>query len=71
MNGCNLTNMQGELPLRRTRLLEIYNFLFFWLHCTACEILVPLSGIEPILPELEAWSLNHLTAREVQELCNF
>jgi len=31
----------------------------------ACRILVPQPGIEPLLPALEVWSLNHWTAREV------
>ena len=31
----------------------------------ACGILIPLTGIEPETPSLEAWSLNHWTAREV------
>ena len=36
----------------------------FWPHRTACGILVPRPGIEPVLPAPEAWSLNHWTARE-------
>ena len=32
-----------------------------------CGIIVPRPGIEPVLPALEAWSLNHWTAREVPE----
>ena len=40
-------------------------FLFsFWLHHLPCGILVSLPGIEPESPEVEAWSLNHWTARE-------
>ena len=31
----------------------------------ACGILVSQPGTEPTLPVLEAWSLNHWTAREV------
>ena len=38
---------------------------FFWLHHAACGILVPPPGIEPVPPAVEAWSLNHWTAREV------
>ena len=30
-------------------------------------ILVPQPGIEPVLPALEVWSLNHWTAREVSK----
>ena len=31
----------------------------------ACGVLVPWPGIEPMSPAMEAWSLNHLMAREV------
>ena len=31
----------------------------------ACEILVPLPGTEPVTPGVEAWSLNHWTAKEI------
>ena len=34
-----------------------------------CQILVPWSGIEPAPPAVEAWSLNHWTAREVPVIC--
>ena len=34
-------------------------------HGSACRILVPRPGIEPILPALGARSPNHWTAREV------
>ena len=33
-------------------------------HHVACGILLPWPGIDPVLPALEAWSLNHWT-REV------
>ena len=35
---------------------------------TACGILVPRPGIEPVPPALETQSLNHWTAREVSTL---
>jgi len=38
---------------------------FSWLRLEAWGILVPPPGIEPVSPALEAWSLNHWTAREV------
>ena len=41
-----------------------YYFLF-WLHCTACGILIPQPEIKPMLPPLEVQRLNHWTAREV------
>ena len=31
----------------------------------ACGILVPQPGVKPVRPALEAWSVNHWTAREV------
>ena len=39
------------------------------LTCSAaCRILIPRLGIEPSPPALEAWSLNHWTAREIPQL---
>ena len=41
-------------------------FLFlFWLCGTACGILVPQPRIKPAPPAVEAWTLNHWSAREV------
>ena len=34
---------------------------------TPCSILVPQPEMEPMPPEVEAWSLKHWTAREVLE----
>ena len=34
-------------------------------HSIACRILVPLPGIEPMFPAVEAWNPNYWTAREV------
>ena len=39
--------------------------LFFWPHQMARGLLVPQPGIEPMLLELEAQSLNYWTAKEV------
>ena len=44
--------------------LNVY-FILFWLHRSACGILVPQPGIEPVPPAVEVWSLNHWTIREV------
>ena len=41
---------------------------FFWPCHAACGILVPLPGIELVSPAVEAWSLNHWTAREAPKL---
>ena len=38
---------------------------FFRSCCTACRLLVPPPGIEPMPPAVEAWSLNRWAAREV------
>ena len=46
-------------------------FLFFRPQHVGCGILVPHPGIEPVPPALEAWSLNHWTAREVPAWKNF
>ena len=40
-------------------------FFFFWLHHTACGILVPHLGIKPTTPVVEAQSFNHWTTKEV------
>ena len=45
--------------------LLFYLLLFFWLCQATCGILAPPPGIKPMLLSLEAWSLNHWTAREV------
>ena len=42
-------------------------FLFFWLHCAACGILVPRPGIEPGPSAVKARSPNLWTAREFTE----
>ena len=41
------------------------SLLYFWLPYAACRTLAPQSGMEPVSLALEAWSLNHWTAREV------
>ena len=42
----------------------LFPFPSFFLFLETWEILVPQPGIEPMLPAVEAWSLNHWTARE-------
>ena len=37
----------------------------FWPHRTACGILVPRPGIEPVTPAVEVPSPNHWSTREV------
>ena len=39
--------------------------IYFWLYYVACRTLAPRSGMQPVPLALEAWSLNHWTAREV------
>ena len=43
-------------------------FIFiYFLGCVTSRILIPPPpGIEPVVPSVEAWSLNHWTTREVQ-----
>ena len=38
--------------------------VFFLAMPQACGILLPWPGIEPVAPAVEAWSLNHWTARQ-------
>ena len=40
----------------------------FWLCSAARRVIVPHPGMEPMLPALEPWSLNHWTASSVQLL---
>ena len=49
-------------------LLLFLFYLFFWLCCMACGILVPRPRIEPVPPAVEAWSPNHWTARKFPDL---
>ena len=46
----------------------LFDLAFFWPRHEACKILVPRPGIEIVLLELEAQSLNHWTDREVQNI---
>ena len=39
-------------------------FLFPWLPCTACGILLPSPEIKSLLFAVEVWILNHWTTRE-------
>ena len=49
-------------------LFSFYFFIFiFWPCHTACGILVPRPGTEPVPPAAETQSLNNWTAREVPE----
>ena len=41
------------------------NDIFFKMHCTACRILVPHPGLEPVLPAMGGQSLSHWTLREI------
>ena len=47
------------------RILFFTILLYFWLCCVACGILVPQPGIKPMLPAVEARSLNYWITREV------
>ena len=58
-----------KLWIRRNYCNHFFFFFFFFTgHATACRILVPWLGIEPVSTTVEAWSLNHWTAREIP--CN-
>ena len=43
----------------------ILPFFFLAASRTACGILVPQPGIEPLPPAVESWVLNHWTTMEV------
>ena len=47
--------------------LTLFCFVF-WPCCTAQGISAPEPRMEPLLPEVEAWSLNHWTVREVPQI---
>ena len=51
-------------------LCRIFTFSF-WLHHTACGILVPRTGIEPGSPIVDVWSPNHWTTKEFPGHLNF
>ena len=57
---------------RATRPTWIFLSFFFFLICFGCavgrEILIPQPGIESVPSAVEAWNLNHWTAREVPNL---
>ena len=57
--------------MRRSK-IQVITQSFWGGDCStkhACGILVPQPGIEPMSPEVEAWSLNHWTTRDVLENC--
>ena len=43
---------------------KVHPSFFFGLHHTACRVLVPQPGTEPVPPALEAQSPKHWSARE-------
>ena len=46
-------------------------YYYYYFSQAECGILVPWSGIKPVPSALEALSLNHWTAREVQYLASW
>ena len=54
--------------LRQFVLLNIFKkYIFSWARHTTCGTLVLQPGIEPTLPALKVWRLNHWTVREVPQ----
>ena len=49
------------------KLCDSVVFFIFWLHHTACGVLVPQPGIEPAPPALEVLKLNHWITTKVQK----
>ena len=43
--------------------------LFLFVCLFSCEILVPPSGMEPVPPAVETWSLNHWTREVLRATC--
>ena len=58
---CFLKMLMFYFIFKAFNFLLIHLFIFFWPCCVARGILVPQSGIEPVLP----CSLSHWTTREV------
>ena len=56
------------IPTQQHR-IYFYAFIFLIFGCTICGILVPQSGVKS--PAVEAWNLNHQTAREVPPQSSF
>ena len=46
----------------------LYLFIFLSLSHLACEILVPLPGMEPVLSAVEAQSINHWSTRDIPRM---
>ena len=60
----------------RTQLSDLHlHFLFltnfFWLQGTACRVLVPQPGIEPMPPAVKVWCSNHPIASEFRNCLFF
>ena len=52
--------------IRQPNFILFYLFVYlFWLHHTACEILIPQPRVKPIPPAVEVQSLNHSTTTKV------
>ena len=51
--------------------VHLYLFIYFWLHCVACRILVPQLGIEPKSPVVQALCLNHRARQGTPWMCMF
>ena len=65
LNTFSCTCWPFEYLLWKKRLFRSTTFFFFFFLAMPCSgILVPRPGIKPTPPALEAWSLNHWTARE-------
>ena len=56
--ACTLPSAETLFPVIFKKIIYLFNFTFR-LHSAARGILVPRSGMVPMTPEVEAWSLNH------------
>ena len=75
-NKCQMGIIQMKKKRRKDKkakrtieVLEENNLFYFFFLATphGTWILVPKPGIKPARPEVEVWSLNHWTSREVPE----
>ena len=68
---CNIHVSRNHLTCETVNTVYIRFFIFFWPRCTACRILFPQPGIEPVSPAVEARSSNHWTTREIPILGSY
>ena len=63
----SIYQVETIFPFTEIRVYKIISqsFFFFWPCHETCKILVLYPGMEPMIPAVEAQSLNHWTTREI------